>query len=67
MKIKKKLNTNQKSDNYPEEIKIVSPRGNIYTVVGFGYPLCDPFCDCRGFRFNGTCSHIKKLLEEEDE
>lgn len=54
-------------EDYPKEIKIVSPRGNVYTVVGIGYPLCDPFCDCRGFRFKGTCSHIEKLLEEKDE
>lgn len=47
--------------DFPNTIKIVSPRGKVYNVSGIGYPLCDPFCDCRGFSFRGTCSHIEKV------
>jgi hypothetical protein len=51
---------------YPNTVRIVSPKGKVYNIVGFGYPLCDPFCDCRGFSFRGDCSHIEKVREKYD-
>jgi hypothetical protein len=53
-------------ENFPNELKVISPKGKIYTISGIGYPLCDLFCDCRGFSFRGTCSHIEKFLEDEN-
>ena len=51
-------------EDYPNPVRIVSPRGKVYTVTGVGYPLCDLFCDCRGFSFRGECSHIEKVRKE---
>lgn len=47
--------------DFPNSIVMVSPRGRVYTVVGVGYPLCDLFCDCRGFSFRGDCSHVQEV------
>lgn len=54
---------NDYKENFPNVIKIVSDRGNVYNISGVGYPLCDPICDCRGFRYTGHCKHIDKLKE----
>lgn len=55
---------NEYIKDYPNPVTIVSPKGRVYTVVGAGYPLCDLFCDCRGFSFRGECSHIEKVRNE---
>ena len=52
--------SNKIIEDFPNSIIKVSPRGKVYTVVGIGYPLCDPFCDCRGFSFRGNCSHVRE-------
>ena len=61
-----RLSTFETSENgnFPEEIQIISPRGNIYTISGLNYPLCDPICSCRGFQYRGTCSHIENYLKQ---
>lgn len=52
---------NKQIEDFPNSITKVSPRGKVYTVAGVGYPLCDPFCDCRGFSFRGDCSHLQEV------
>jgi hypothetical protein len=52
--------------DFPNTVKIVSPRGKVYNVSGVGYPLCDLFCDCRGFLFRGECSHVDKVRKENE-
>ena len=52
--------------DFPNVIKIISPRGKVYNVSGVGYPLCDLFCDCRGFSFRGQCSHVDKVRKDYD-
>jgi hypothetical protein len=58
--------TSELEKDFPNTVKIVSPRGKVYTVSGVGYPLCDLFCDCRGFLFRGECSHVDKVREENE-
>lgn len=48
----------------PKSINIVSNRGKIYTVSGLDYVLSDPYCDCPGFQYRGSCKHIELALEK---
>jgi len=45
-------------------LNIVSNKGNIYTVSGLNTILSDPYCDCKGFRYDGKCKHIEQAIEQ---
>lgn len=49
-----------------KEIRIITPKGDIYTVSGLNTLLTDPFCDCLGFQFRGYCKHIQQAIDRLD-
>lgn len=43
-----------------DKVLVSNQKGKIYTIIISRYS--DPICNCIGYRFRGSCSHVDRMI-----